>query len=39
MAIPNDLLDRAEYMLHYASEAVELARTRQVHDLENDRTF
>ena len=32
-------LDRAEYMLRYASEAVELARTRQVEDLENDRTF
>ena len=39
MAIPNDLLDRAEFMLRYASEAVELARTRQGHDLENDRTF
>ena len=39
MVIPNDLLDRAEYMLRYASEAVELARARQVQDLENDRTF
>ena len=39
MAIPNDLLDRVEYMLRYASEAVELAQARQVQDLENDRTF
>ena len=39
MAIPNDLLDRVEFMLRYASEAVELTRTRQVQDLENDRTF
>ena len=39
MAIPNDLLDRAEYMLRYASEAVELARAKQIQDLENDRTF
>ena len=39
MAIPNDLLDRAEHMLRYASEAVELARSRQAQDLENDRTL
>ena len=39
MAILNDLLDRAENMLRYAREAVELARTRQAHDLQNDRTF
>ena len=39
MAILNDLLDRAENMLRYAREAVELSRTRQAHDLQNDRTF
>ena len=39
MAIPNDLLDRAEYMLRYASEAVELTQTRQTQDLDTDRTF
>ena len=39
MAILNDLLDRAEYMLRYATEAVELARTKQAEDLENDRPF
>lgn len=39
MAVPNDLLDRVEYMLRYASEAVELARNRQIQDLEYDRTF
>ena len=32
-------LTRVEYMLRYAREAVELARTRQAEDLENDRTF
>ena len=39
MPIPNSLLDRAEYMLRYAVEAVELAQTRQVQDLDTDRTF
>ena len=39
MPIPSDLLDRAEYMLRYATEAVELARSRQFRDLETDRTF
>ena len=39
MPIPSDLLDRMEYMLRYANEAVELSRTRQVQDLNTDRTF
>ena len=39
MPVPNDLLDRAEYMLRYASEAVELTQTRSVQDLETDRTL
>ena len=39
MVNANDLLERAEYMLRYAREAVELAQPRQVEDLENDRTF
>ena len=39
MAIPVDLLDRAELMLRYATEAVELAEPRTPPDLANDRTF
>ena len=39
MADFSNPLDRAEYMLRYASEAVELARDRQAEDLESDRTF
>ena len=39
MAILNDLLDRAEYILRYATEAVELTQSKQIQDLENDRHF
>ena len=39
MADFSNPLARAEYMLQYAEEAMELARTRQAEDLENDRTF
>lgn len=39
MAIPTDLLDRAELMLRYATEAVELAQPMTAQDLATDRTF
>ena len=39
MVNPSDLLERAEYMLRYASEAMELTRTRSVQELDTDRTF
>ena len=39
MADFSNPLIRGEYMLRYAREAVELARTRRAEDLENDRTF
>ena len=39
MADFSNPLDRAEYMLRYASEAVELVRDRQAEELESDRTF
>ena len=39
MADFSNPLVRAEYMLRYAREAVELARTRTIQDLRVDRTF
>lgn len=39
MADFSNPLVRAEYMLRYAREAVELSRTRNIQDLTDDRTF